>query len=242
MPTAELTMSRQRHRTSCPTRPAKATTIGRAVGVAALLLALDAPLATAASSDTYRNYADLAAHETEGVDYLRTVHRGTTGVAHIAIHGGKIEAGTTELARESAAGKNDSFYSFQGIKPTGNSALHITATHFDEPKALQLVKASRHTVSWHGMAGDAPATYVGGKDKQLRDRIRTQLRAAGFNAPDKLPPKLEGVDPANITNRNGRGMGVQLEITRAQRDALMTNGKPNAAFRAYTAAVEKSLP
>jgi phage replication-related protein YjqB (UPF0714/DUF867 family) len=208
----------------------------------AATLALSASTSVAASiQDTYRDYADLAAHETEGEDYLRTVRHGTTTVAHIAIHGGTIEPPTTQLADHSAESGGHSFYSFEGIKPDGNWTLHITSARFDEPKALKLVGASHSTVSWHGAAGNAPTTYVGGLDTKLRNAVREELRAAGFNAPDTLPPGLEGKSPDNIVNKNHRGRGVQLEITQAQCEAFHDNGDPTDTFYRYTEAVERAV-
>ena len=213
-------------------RPATAAT-------AALFALAVAPAAEA--EDTYADYADLAAHETEGVDYRRAVRDGSTDVVHIAIHGGGIERPTTELADRAAASGDHGFGTFEGIKPSGNSVLHITSTHFDEPRISDAVAGSPYTVSWHGAAGDEPTTYVGGLDTELRDAVREELREVGFDAPDALPDGLTGEDPDNIANRNTRGKGVQLELTRAQRDVLVKDGVPTAEFDDYVAAVERAV-
>lgn len=206
----------------------------------AALLAL--PLApTAAAEDTYADYAELAANETEGTDYERTTRAGDTNVAHIAVHGGGIEPATSELADYAAETGDHAFAAFEGIKSTGNSILHITSTRFDEPKTVDVVTDSDYTISWHGAAGDDPATYVGGRDTDLRDAVREELRDAGFEAPETIPDGLEGEDPDNITNRNASGKGVQLEITRAQRDALLVGDTPVEAFEEYVAAVERAV-
>ncbi|GAB3672843.1 poly-gamma-glutamate hydrolase family protein [Saccharopolyspora tripterygii] len=206
---------------------------------AALLALAVAPAAEA--EDTYADYADLAAHETEGVDYRRAVRDGSTDVVHIAIHGGGIERPTTELADSAATSGDHGFGTFEGIKPSGNSVLHITSTHFDEPQISEAVAGSTYTVSWHGAKGDEPTTYVGGLDTELRDAVREELREEGFDAPDALPDGLTGEDPDNIANRNTRGKGVQLELTRAQRDALVKDGVPTAEFDDYVAAVERAV-
>lgn len=192
--------------------------------------------------DTYRDYAELAEHETEGEDYLRTVRYGGTDVAHIAIHGGATEPPSTDLADYSADSGGHSFYSFAGIKPDSNQVLHITATRFDEPKALKLVDASTYTVSWHGAAGDVPTTYVGGLDEELRDAVRAELRAAGFSAPDSIPDRLEGISPRNIVNKNRRGTGVQLEITEAQCERFHSDGGVRTEeFYRFADAVERAV-
>lgn len=228
-----------------------ASLIARIVVLAAgLVLALAPPVGAA---DTYADYADLAAHEDEGVDYQRLLRfpRGAK-VAHIAIHGGAIEAPSTQLADRSARLGGHAYYSFTGIKSSSNSALHITAHRFDEPKALKLVAKVDYTVSWHGAGGAAPTTYIGGRDKALIRRISAELRAAGFNVARTLPPGLEGTNPDNITNRNSRGKGVQLEISLGQRKLFFADGRLDRAwiedpahrtraFYAYTAAVNRAL-
>ncbi|MEV4888523.1 poly-gamma-glutamate hydrolase family protein [Nonomuraea sp. NPDC055795] len=225
----------------------------RALPVAVAAVSLVALLAPpAAAADTYKNYADLAAHEREGTDYRR-IQRFPSGakVAHIAIHGGAIESPTTQLA-DHAAGSRYAFYSFVGLKPDGNSKLHITSTRFDEPRALKLVGAVGTTVSWHAAAGDKVTTYVGGRDKALIKKVSGALRAAGFRVAAEVPQEIGGDDPRNIANRNRRGMGVQLEISRGQRERFFEDGKLARAwvedpahrtkdFYSYVAAVNRAL-
>lgn len=232
-----------------------------AVG-AAVVLALTAVSGTPAvgkdvpmraSGDTYGDYADLAAHETEGVDYRVTQRRPAgAAVAQIAIHGGAIEPGTTQLADHAASAGGHAYYSFEGIKPSGNSTLHLTSTHFDEPRALDLVSGVSSTVSWHGAAGSTAETYVGGLDTTLKSAAAEQLRAAGFTVATGTPPELNADSPDNITNRNSRGKGLQLELTKAQRALFFTDGRLDRgwiedpahrtdAFYAYTAAIDRAL-
>ena len=77
-------------------------------------------------ADLYANYAALAAARQIGVDY-RILVRTPPGsrLAHIAIHGGGIELGTTEIA-DYLAGSASRFYSFDGMLSSGNADLHIT--------------------------------------------------------------------------------------------------------------------
>lgn len=203
--------------------------------------------------DTYANYAELAAHETEGADY-RITHRRPAGatVAQIAIHGGAIEPGTTQLADHTARAGGDAYYSFEGIKPAGNGMLHLTSTHFDEPRALDLVAGVSTTVSWHGAAGSTAETYVGGRDTTLKSAAARRLRAAGFTVATGTPPELNANSPDNITNKNSRGRGLQLELTKPQRALFFTGGRLDrawiedpahrtAAFYAYSAAINRAL-
>ncbi|MFJ7269434.1 poly-gamma-glutamate hydrolase family protein [Streptomyces sp. NPDC099050] len=202
----------------------------------------------------YTSYADLAAAETEGVDYSRTAVTPTGATyAAIAIHGGGIEAGTSEMAYEVSGGGTTMAYSdFKGLKTSGNTALHITSTLFDEPLAVALVAASSRTISFHGYAGvDGYAeTALGGLDEELGARIRKALLSAGFRVTD-APSEIAGSDPTNICNENLRTAGVQLEISRAQREAFFPNGdlsrtmrdsgQRTATFYRYAAAVQNAV-
>lgn len=171
----------------------------------------------------YRNYRELAANETPGVDYRLSSHVTHPEITVIAPHGGGIEPGSSELC-EGIAGLNHpngdyNCYLFEGIKPSGNRALHITSTRFDEPIALQLVGQSTTVVAVHGYEGLEPICYVGGLDVPLRDRIMDNLRTLGFDT-RLAPPEIDGTHPKNIVNRSRSGKGVQLELTYALRSSL----------------------
>ncbi|MER6109379.1 poly-gamma-glutamate hydrolase family protein [Streptomyces hirsutus] len=199
--------------------------------------------------DLYQSYGELAGGQIEGIDYQRLwrVSQCST-LLHLAIHGGGIEAGTTELA-DSAAADIHGFYTLDGFKAAGtNSELHVTSTRFDEPQALAMAQAATHIVSWHGAAGATAVTYLGGRDYNLRDQIGECLKDAGF-AVQIASEELNGNDPKNICNRTSRGMGVQLELTTAQRALFFVGGDTSRAnrknitpaFTAYVTAVKLAL-
>ncbi|QKV98243.1 poly-gamma-glutamate hydrolase family protein (plasmid) [Streptomyces sp. NA02950] len=196
----------------------------------------------------YTSYTDLAHEHLEGLDYQRNWRRSPVStLLHLAIHGGGIEQGTGELAEAAASGIHD-LYVFDGMKASGNAELHITSTAFDEPNALALARAATHTVSWHGCAGTAPLTNLGGLDYPLRDRVGLALSQAGFVV-QLASPELDGGAPENICNQNTRKAGVQLEISTAQRAAFFVGGdlsrgnrgNRTAAFQAYVGAVQSAL-
>ncbi|WP_405799267.1 poly-gamma-glutamate hydrolase family protein [Streptomyces sp. NBC_01506] len=200
-------------------------------------------------ADLYPSYAALAAAETEGVDYTRTsvIPSGATW-ASIAIHGGGIEPGSGEMAKE-VAGTRMRFFEFAGIKTSGNVDLHLTSTVYDEPTGIALVAGARRCLSFHGYAGDTDVadTAVGGLDAVLVSRVSMALRAAGFSVVD-APSEIAGTDPLNICNKTTTGAGVQLELSRAQRAAffpggdlsraMRDSGQRTPAFYAYAAAVQ----
>jgi phage replication-related protein YjqB (UPF0714/DUF867 family) len=71
-------------------------------------------------------------------------------------------------------------------------------------------------VAIHGCRGVEHEVLLGGRHRQLADRLSEALRAANItNKTDGHP--FPGVEPRNICNRGPTGRGVQLEITTALR-------------------------
>jgi len=163
--------------------------------------------------DIFQNYAELAGQYVEGREYQRTaLNRGGT-VLILAIHGGPIERGTSELAR-AIAGDNLSLYLFESLLLTAKESknLHITSKNFDEPACLGLVHRFPHCLALHGCEGARPVIYVGGRDLEMKNRLVTRLSAKGY--PAKLGRgSLAGTHPQNICNRTSSGAGVQLELS-----------------------------
>lgn len=104
----------------------------------------------------------MAAHETEGQDYLiEAMDRGSDTLI-LAIHGGKIQSYTSELTKAVAASQFN-YYLFEGIKRMNNEDLFITSTRFDESQALALVDSSDVCTTLHGFdeSGEKQVTMVG---------------------------------------------------------------------------------
>jgi phage replication-related protein YjqB (UPF0714/DUF867 family) len=127
------------------------------------------------------------------------------------------------MIAEAIAGKNYSFYSFDGLKSEGNGVLHIESHLFDEPRALQAVKNADVVITVHGQLNHQEGfIMVGGLHMDLRSEIRCRLEANGFQT--RTPPEgLQGIDPENICNRGRLKGGVQLEVSRKERDSLRTD-------------------
>lgn len=165
---------------------------------------------------TYNNYVELAAEHELNVDYEIVWNLVDLRLAFYGIHGGSIEPGSDEMVRalagEQVEGPRYSSYRFRGIMPSGNTALHITSTSFDEPQALRLLEQVQTIVAIHRMTASTPIIWVGGLDLFLRDRIIDALNAADFDA--AIPPNgdLAGSDPDNICNRGLTSEGVQIEF------------------------------
>jgi phage replication-related protein YjqB (UPF0714/DUF867 family) len=196
----------------------------------------------------YTSYAALAAEQVEGVDYQRE-HRTPTGWSWLsmAVHGGGIEPGTSEMASE-VAGSRMGYYGFIGTKASGNSDLHITSTLVDYPDLLPLLPNARRVLSFHGFAGTAGVaeTAVGALDGQLAAAVTSALTAAGFSV-IAAPSEIAGSDPGNICSRGLTRAGVQLEMSNALRESffpggdlsqsMRDSGQRTSTFHAYAAAV-----
>ncbi len=199
--------------------------------------------------DKYSCFEELSVHEAIGFDYEVRRRHCMSGIAILSIHGGLIEPGTSEIA-DAIAGTDHSFYTFRGIKKSGNADLHITSTAFDEPSALEIACRSETIISIHGSSGQEEVVHVGGLDSEVIRCIEAKLRLAGFEAPPgswsfspqsgdgypiagatgtaekpenpfRMEARLRGLDKRNICNRCRRARGVQLEISEGLRARLL---------------------
>jgi Phage-related replication protein len=154
---------------------------------------------------------------TDFVDYKIETNAADPDIVVIAIHGGKIEKGTTELAYALSSHNNFSYYSHLGIKSNDNLNLHVSSDEFAEPAALEMVSKSKTTLSIHGCAGSEEFTYIGGLDTELGNKIKESLTRHGFTALD-APRNLAGISPDNIVNKNASRSGVQIELSLGLRE------------------------
>lgn len=174
----------------------------------------------------YRSYEELTRREKEGRDFRIHLRPGRSGVAVLAPHGGGIEPGTMEIA-EAVAGADHTFYCFEGTKARGNAALHLPSERFDEPEGLGLVQAAEAVLAVHGCRGNEEKVYLGGLDRELRDKIKARLARAGFRVEDIRNPRLKGINDRNICNQGRTGRGVQLEVSEGLRKRLFASLSPS---------------
>lgn len=173
------------------------------------------------------------------IDYEIEVNETDSNVAIVAIHGGKIEKGTTELAYALASHNNYNYYSFLGLKSTNNFSLHVSSDKFAETYALEIVSKSKRTLSIHGCAGAEEFTYIGGRDTKLADRIKESLTKYGFTIKKDNPKDLAGISPDNIVNRNIDERGVQLEISEGLRTKFLSDNDDN--LQSYVLALSEAV-
>lgn len=152
----------------------------------------------------------------------------------MAIHGGGIERGTSEIALAVAGYHPDTlvtsvdglglhdFWVFEGLLPSDNRKLHVTASQYDEPIATELVQNARRCISLHGCL-DSQAKgkiQLGGRDHELRDIVLEELTIAGIPAEITTDPMLDGDLIDNIANKTKIGGCVQLEMGTSYRSSL----------------------
>lgn len=175
------------------------------------------------ASDLYANFAQLVRNETPDKDFRIVVSDRNLPHTVFAIHGGKIENGTSELAN-AIAGNSMNRYLFEGLKITGNMRLHITSNHFDEPEALKLAKKSNDCLSVHGYKNDLVDNIcIGGSNSQLARKLKTVLDRDGF--PAEYPcSAFPGTAKTNIVNLC-KNQGVQIEISSGLRKKYLADRK-----------------
>jgi len=180
----------------------------------------------------------------------------------VAIHGGGIETGTSEIALATAGfnpatlmpsadglGLHD-FWLFEGLLPRENGRLHVTASNYNDPIATELVQNARRCISLHGCT-DLQAhgrIQLGGLDFELRDIVLEDLTAAHIDAEITHNRMLDGSLPDNIANKTRIGGCAQLEMGTSFRGSLFgVNTRPrrkhttNDTFNRLVAALRRAM-
>jgi phage replication-related protein YjqB (UPF0714/DUF867 family) len=182
----------------------------------------------------------------------------------LAVHGGGIEGGTSEIALAVAGYHPATFaqatdcyglhdlWIFEGLLSSGNSKLHVTSTHYDDPIALKLVQISTRCLSLHGLR-DAAANgkvQIGGRDTELRSIVLEELTGAGIPAAISTDQDTNASDLDNICNKTTTRAGVQLEMGETYRKSLFAPGcntrelrknNTNANFCKLVTALRKAM-
>lgn len=195
--------------------------------------------------DRYKNFEELK--QNENPEHLQIHYRkGSSDLAILAPHGGKIEQGTSEIADE-IAGTEHTFYTFYGRKRSRNRELHITSANFDEPAGVKAAEQSEKVLAIHGWGKLSEAVCLGGLDDNLKKTIQDKLMEVGF--PVVPPPtSLRGTDPNNICNRSKNKCGVQIEISEGLRRKMFEDytsedgrSRRTATFKNFVSAVREVI-
>jgi phage replication-related protein YjqB (UPF0714/DUF867 family) len=182
-------------------------------------------------TDKYACFDELTKEMNPGRDFrIQMEQRSGSDYLIIAPHGGKIEKGTSELAR-AIAREDTSFYLFEGIRQSGNADLHITSDKFDEPNALAIAGKHRKAIGIHGRKNrnDGQTVYLGGLDDQLVASLQERLSDSGFPA-NSDGHAFPARRPNNICNRGTSKSGAQLELPLNLRIDLLRSAERMTLF------------
>lgn len=208
------------------------------------LLTFGVGVSAYAFTSGYSSFAELAATEDPSSYNIKTRVVGSDTTI-LAIHGGGIERGTSEVVEALGGTSKYNTYSFEGLKEAENGDLFVKAINFDEPKAVSLVNQSDYTVSVIGAAGDDEVTYVGGQNKLLAELVRLHLTTQGYNVQTLgIPGRIAGIMDSNIVNKNRlydgsyELGGVQIAISKGLRDKLAAD---YGTLNNYSGAINQAL-
>ena len=135
----------------------------------------------------------------------------------IAIHGGHIEEGTSEVAM-ALAGSDIPYF-------LNSSEKHITSIEFRSPLLDELLKDTKTIISIHGERDtDNSFIMIGGLDILLGTKIIKSLVSKGFVIKDN-EKGLTGSSSKNVCNLGLSKKGVQLELSNKLRMELITDYK-----------------
>jgi phage replication-related protein YjqB (UPF0714/DUF867 family) len=135
-----------------------------------------------------------------------------------APHGGCIEPCTGNLAIEIASGVYD-YYIFQGMmKKDCFRTLHVTSTHYNEPRCRTMAEEALVAVAIHGCDGEKSFIELGGGNRILAFNLQQHLLKKGYTAIE-APIHRRGEDESNFINK-ARFKGIQLELSSGFRRSL----------------------
>lgn len=183
--------------------------------------------------DKYNNYRELSRAQRRGKDFRVRFRKRNGNTIVLAPHGGGIEPGTSEIA-DAVAGADLSFYAFEGIKPRRNRELHITSTHFDEPRCKALITVADRVIAIHGQNGNEDEALLGGRDLVTIRRLRQSLEQDGFHIAVGGSPQLQGRSADNICNCGAQARGVQIEIRDGMRRTFFQDMRTRRGRRIKT--------
>lgn len=160
--------------------------------------------------DYYSDFYEFSKNHREGIDYKIEIEDKNLACSVFAIHGGKLEKGTSKLAKEIARDIAN-LYIFNSLMAKDVYKSHITSTKYNEIRAIDLAKKSSISISIHAMREDEEIVCIGGLNKELSMNLNDELNKSGFTT--EYPCKrLPGISKKNIVNLS-KNNGVQLEIS-----------------------------
>ncbi|MCM0605597.1 MAG: poly-gamma-glutamate hydrolase family protein [Xanthomonadaceae bacterium] len=184
----------------------------------------------------YSSFSKLKANHKEGKDFKiifkDRLKKDKTRTLVMAMHGCKVEQGTTELS-EAIAGEKYSYYSFCGLKEEKkypelllDPLLHITSAHFDEPKLMEMVNKCDRCLSIHGFSNDGVDFCIGGRnDVRRAELLKSLLRDfPEFKSCELCCKPYLGISKKNPVNLC-KTPGVQIEMSARVRKKILEDSE-----------------
>ena len=103
--------------------------------------------------DYYKSMTELYNDTTEGIDWKKDTRNVGKSVLIVAPHGGNLEQGTSELTKLVANNGDFDYFSFEAIRPSNNTQLHVTSTNYDDATLHDMIQDRTATISIHGARG-----------------------------------------------------------------------------------------
>ena len=186
----------------------------------------------------YRSFEELAKHNVQGLDYNIHVIDRNSPVTVVALHGGRIEWGTDQIA--TALAQSDyNLYIFKGLRRDGNRHLHIASHQFNEPQLLNLLKKSRTVISIHGYhtatatAASATAASATATTTATTTATSPSIKAPAVMGADSYRSRLPEKKYAAPVLLGGRG-GLKHRAWQALRPlGLVSPWGPNPSFKLH---------
>jgi len=186
--------------------------------------------------DLYKSLEVLKSKEPREAWAQRVLNR-NSWLTVVAPHGGTIEPLTDRLAVD-IAGSDYNLFVFEGLRRNGRE-LHVTSCRFREPELAELQRLSRLTLSVHGKALEHAVTLVGELNHAVGALIIRHLNDVGYLAKRaEFPFSAESIaNFVNLTEFNG----VQLEISKVERDSMRTDGVANERYFLFVETIRRVL-
>ena len=176
------------------------------------------------SQGLFSNINDVIDRNTyiQDKDYIIERKINNPEVVLLAIHGGNLEPGTSEIVKYIAADKY-TYYSFEFLrKEIIHNKLHVPSTQFDEISCLEVVGPAKKVISFHGFLSNDEEIILGGLDDEMKAKLGQKLKNHQYST--RKNPKLRGISKENICNRNYRKKGLQIELSLGLREKMFHGG------------------
>jgi phage replication-related protein YjqB (UPF0714/DUF867 family) len=169
-----------------------------------------------------KSFHHLQKNNVEGRDYIIKTRLVPGKPMVMAIHGGRIEVGTSELLQ--AIVKSDfSYYELEAKSAPDfdesilqSGYMHLTSHRFDDPKLIEMASQSNKCLSLHGYPAKKTEIdfCVGGANEALRKQVVDLLKQnfPNYSTCELCCPPYLGLHKNNVVNKC-QDQGAQIEFS-----------------------------